>query len=718
MDAGGRIHADYLEPLCRCNEKGKFLHSLISKDAVTFTEHPEFPRLTRGYMFCTIFAHHDDETLLRILQTMVKIDENLDFISTSKYRWDQQDREQPRSLIDVVAKNGNLFLVSQLVNAGAKLTGDTLTWAILSKDEALVQYIFSIGARAGAMGSARLSPLGAAIRIQNHYILDLILSNGGLTGLKDLEQFGSALEEASWAGDANWVQRLIDIDTEALTKLYNAAIGLAINDGHEEIALTLIAAGADVNASYRLSLDDSYISSEDPVYNPLGEALKRYNAPLVRSLLVAGANPNLHGVFDHGEIFVLATEWGNHSVLQELIEASTQPISTRALLTAIKHRDRGLVDMLLHAGCSVSKLTEREIESMYPRGRYQSVLTAAVKAGDLELIGHVLDYGADPHDPEAFENSYTQDPAIVDLLLRKHVVRYPAGRREWGAELLIFSINDCNYSFFQKVLKAGADANQLIRLTTPLGHAIASSKRSGTSFLELLLHCREISRCSPETYVSGTWDEEYDLPRGPPKRRFGWHNQAPLAHVTAFHAAIGTGHRPTIELMLRHGANVNHPASFGRTRTPLQRAAELGDLETIDLLLQNGADINAPAALRGGGTALQLAAMQGFIPIVQSLLERGADVNAPASKAHGRTALEGAAEQGRLDMVAVLLNAGAGLNNSVEKPFTNAINLARKTGHGYIADMISRYEANGRLDTGPVLFDDLINWEPEDLDQD
>ena len=172
--------------------------------------------------------------------------------------------------------------------------------------------------------------------------------------------------------------------------------------------------------------------------------------------------------------------------------------------------------------------------------------------------------------------------------------------------------------------------------------------------------------------------------------------------TTAFLAAIGTGNSSTVELLIRHGADVNLPTQGWVKRTPLQRAAEIGSREIVELLINYGANVNAPAATRGGGTALQLAAIGGYIPIASMLLDRGADVDAPSSKVNGRTALEGAAENGRLDMVQLLLNKGAGRSGKDQAQFARAKALARDDGHFSVVELLE----------SRINYDDyLIDWD-------
>ena len=74
-------------------------------------------------------------------------------------------------------------------------------------------------------------------------------------------------------------------------------------------------------------------------------------------------------------------------------------------------------------------------------------------------------------------------------------------------------------------------------------------------------------------------------------------------------------------------------------QTPLQAAAEMGQLEAVEKPLTAKADVNAEAASYSGRTALQAAAEAGDLEVVERLLAAKADVNAKAASSYGRTAL-------------------------------------------------------------------------------
>lgn len=145
--------------------------------------------------------------------------------------------------------------------------------------------------------------------------------------------------------------------------------------------------------------------------------------------------------------------------------------------------------------------------------------------------------------------------------------------------------------------------------------------------------------------------------------------------ATVLQLVVEKGNIGLIDLLLKAGADINHPASSRRGRTALRLAAEKGNIELVDILLEAGANVNQKPAKRAGATALQSAA---YIGVARRLPESGANVNADKSFAYGRTALEGAAEYGRIDMLQLLLNKGASTQGSGRRQYIRAVRLAEK----------------------------------------
>lgn len=121
---------------------------------------------------------------------------------------------------------------------------------------------------------------------------------------------------------------------------------------------------------------------------------------------------------------------------------------------------------------------------------------------------------------------------------------------------------------------------------------------------------------------------------------------------TALMAAIQTGNRESIGLLIQHDADVNAGNSLGETAC--MRAAQMGHPDVVRLLLAKGADANVQD--REGKTALMWAAGSESAECVRLLLESGADVR--TKDREGATALS-YVEQ-RPDITEMLTRASIG----------------------------------------------------------
>jgi hypothetical protein len=113
--------------------------------------------------------------------------------------------------------------------------------------------------------------------------------------------------------------------------------------------------------------------------------------------------------------------------------------------------------------------------------------------------------------------------------------------------------------------------------------------------------------------------------------------------VPAVHAGVSM-----VQLLVEHGANVNHPNGRYRSATPLHTAAVNGNLDIVHFLLESGADLNAvdsegktplDRALMPPGSLSRGMGMPGYPgdagkteriqAVTQLLLERGAHRRTP-----------------------------------------------------------------------------------------
>jgi ankyrin repeat protein len=89
---------------------------------------------------------------------------------------------------------------------------------------------------------------------------------------------------------------------------------------------------------------------------------------------------------------------------------------------------------------------------------------------------------------------------------------------------------------------------------------------------------------------------------------------SPAHHWTPLHVAVMRNDKRMVDILLRHGANVNAQNLEGRT--PLHDAAGRGESALVELLLEHGAD---KSLLYKGKTALQRAQDRGHDEVVDLL---------------------------------------------------------------------------------------------------
>jgi hypothetical protein len=174
-----------------------------------------------------------------------------------------------------------------------------------------------------------------------------------------------------------------------------------------------------------------------------------------------------------------------------------------------------------------------------------------------------------------------------------------------------------------------------------------------------------------------------------------------MKRATTLLAAIDIEHLPMVRLLVESGADVNHSFNPGLIRTPLQRAAEIGNFEIVQYLLERGAPADS-APCYSGGTPLQLTAIGGYVGIAELLLEHGADINHLPAKGEGRTAFEGAAEWSRVDMMSLLvsrnLNFDLVVDNEGHTQYERAMYFAEKRGAPASKRFVQRLRVDSAVD--------------------
>jgi ankyrin repeat protein len=313
-------------------------------------------------------------------------------------------------------------------------------------------------------------------------------------------------------------------------------------------------------------------------------------------------------------------------------------------------------------------------------------LVVGITNGDIDMISLLLSNGADPSDASALaEAVYMQNSEITDVLLRKFRESYPRGKAVYGLEAMRIAVRRGDLPLVAKLLANGIGTPLISALAvkyprrdgiqkTPFAEAIEQDGETGFAIFRMMLDAM-IERNTAASLNVIIY-----------RRKWG----SILENETALLVAIKAQNFDKVQLLVEMGADVNRSTAHGVKRTPLQKAAEVGDFRISKYLVNRGADVNAPPAGSGGATALQFACIYGYAGIVDLLLQNGADIDAAPARSEGRTALEGAAEHGRLDTVAILLNAGVKVNGDHRPQFERAIERAQEGGHFAVVDLLVR----------------------------
>jgi ankyrin repeat protein len=295
----------------------------------------------------------------------------------------------------------------------------------------------------------------------------------------------------------------------------------------------------------------------------------------------------------------------------------------------------------------------------------------AVHAGHVDIVRLLLDKSA----------SYANRFNLVGLLLSRSA---DVNAKDWdGITPLMTAADRGRLDIVRLLLDKGATVNVQARPGGPQGWtALMSAVYRGfpenTSAATIGLNSYYTSLGQGETSSGKDAQNDYHgilkllIERGADVDAAWW-------CWTPLNGAAERGDLDVAKLLLEKGASVKSKDKSGWT--PLFEAAKRGHSEVAKLLLEKGADVNA--ALEDGWTPLIRAG--GQPEIVKLFLEKGADVNAKDRK--GFTALMNAAGAGRLEGVRLLIERGADLNARHRDGYT-ALTRARDGGHSEVVKLL------------------------------
>ncbi|KAK6355999.1 hypothetical protein TWF718_000372 [Orbilia javanica] len=497
---------------------------------------------------------------------------------------------------------------------------------------------------------------------------------------------------------ANGLQQMyqspVDESIVAVAKnTYNATpLLLAVESGHERIALILAQRGANLEAK------DKYGRTA------LLWAARKGHKAMVELFLDMAANIEARDNSDATPL-LLAAGSGHHEVVQLLryknadIEAEDKRRST-PLARAVSNGHEETVELLVGWGArldvvdessftpllcaalngyeGIAKILIRRSASKEIKDRHGcTALLRAVQNGHTGIAQILLEKGADIEAKEG-EYGYTAllwaaqkgHSETVQLLVNRNA-NIEARDSKYGATPLILAAAGGYEPVVQLLIQNGANVDAADRLNhTPLLWAAENGHQVVVRIL--------INRGA---YLE-TKDSRYNL--------------TPLLR------AAGKGYEETVQILVASGANIEAQEA-GYNYTPLSRAAANGHEGIVRLLLERGARLEAKEN-KYGRTPLIRAAGNGHVGIVWLLLDRGAEIET-REKEYGYTPLLWAAQAGWEGVVKVLLEKGANIEAKDKHGYT-ALPRAAARGHEGVVKLLLSQGADmttyRKLGAGPL----------------
>ena len=285
----------------------------------------------------------------------------------------------------------------------------------------------------------------------------------------------------------------------------------------------------------------------------------------------------------------------------------------------------------------IKKCITKDNVNVYDFRSHNTSLLIASKAGNLELVKHVIKVGADVNYTNSYsntalifasKNNYTE---IVKYLIQNGTDINHENFR--GDTALMCAYNNENIEIIKLLLNAGANVDdtlfelicrdgnaELVKIIINKGKCINSNKKL-LSVVSINGHLEVI-----KLLVNAGID---------------------INSYNALTIASYKGHRDIVEFLVKNGADVN--IRDKDSYTPLMYACKKGYINIVEFLIKSGANVNVKTT--DNYTPLILAIDHRKNNVVELLLQAGADINAEND---GMTALALASITNQYEIVELL----------------------------------------------------------------
>ena len=423
---------------------------------------------------------------------------------------------------------------------------------------------------------------------------------------------------------------------EQINELGDTLLHQAAEKGDVEEARRLIEQGAAVDARNKEK------------YTPLHTASLNGHAELSKLLIENGADIEARNAYGSRPIDLVFSEKGNLKTL-EVLESHGASIF-----------DSESYDYYMYRG------EEPPIDA-------DLLLARSVRAGNIEMANHLIEYGASLYTVTGLEHESLMHDAVeseslemVKLLVEKGApINEMNDHMETPVHLAAWEGNIQMMDFLLRQY----DSNMPLHQRDDNNYTVLDiAARQGNLELAKFL----VERRAPVNRSTFDWKEAF--PKMP------------------LHLAAKNGHSEVAQFLLDNGADLNIRTFDGYT--PLHFAAKEGHDKVSRTLLENGADVNAKD--KEGLTPLHVAVEGGHIEVASVLLNKGADINRQSND--NRTPLHLAAYEGKTEMIKFLLEQGADVNMK-DRAARKPLDVAREREERHTAEAKAAYIAFKLQDT-------------------
>jgi ankyrin repeat protein len=580
------------------------------------------------------------------------------------------------------------------INLPEKNSGDTaLISAIRSGHMDVVTLLRNRGARANLVNRHNQTALMIATKTGNHNIMAVLLASAGIIlDTQEINSGDTALISTARSGNTKIAMLLLEkgADVNLINRDHKTALMIAADAGNDNIAALLLST-TDIDFNIKRSICGS---------TPLMLAARLGKLQILRLLLKKGADVDLTNLAGETALMI-AVKAGQKNTVKLLLSAADVALDTKdylgktALMCAIEMRHVEMVRLLLRKGANASRtIHPLSIALMIPERTGNSNIVRELLTSSLMTLDLKKNASGKTRWISEAERSREE---IVDMLRRKGIYFNLSNLQNERA--LLIATKAGNHDRVAELLTSASIALDCQETCSGDTALILATKLNHPGIVELLLTKKadvNLTDCNDETalMIAAKAGNSNIAALLLTSARIDLDTRQEYSGDTALIYATKWRRKEIIQLLLKKGANVNHPNYSNETALMIAIKA---DHQDIVKLLLNSADIDLDCQEKySGDTALISATRSDQTTIIDWLVEKHANIN--LTNCHNETALLIASRAGFLNSVKLLLTAAKIDLDAQENKYGNtALIFAATSGNEDVVQLLLEEGADSNL---------------------